>query len=583
MFSISSSAACSNEDGRFAFLKARTVLLLALATVLFGWVAFLHPMYIDQGVFAVCAERMLHGHTLYAEAWDVKTPGIFFMYALPLLAGDFQMPLLALFHLVLSWFSAVALFALGHQALGRGYAWTVSLLYLALAGAWGQPTSNGQPDNWLVPFFLWAIVFLIACWGPGRRCLLYSFLAGILMGWVALLRPTMGFAALTLPVLWVVVGYGRNAVSLRQGIKLFTAYVGGGLFISFLVFLELIATGGFQEFLYTQLDWNMAYAQTSMDWSDLSFSQIAGMFAFHWRLFFQGFDDLAWALPIGGAALLLRGLTGRAVSLRVVLAWGVGFVGAAFSLFVQLKFYNYHFWPVLPFLAMALALGLWSLIEALAALYRRGDNRRRFKPLAIFGFVVLAGLPFVLPTMPAQLLGRQYNAMKYLSGKESRNEFLERFGFFTLYRPVEDREAADFILEHTPEERPPRLYIWGFRPEIYFYCGTIGPSRFPYNIPLRTDWTPESWHEELADEIDPDNLDFIIVGREDAFPWLTGNSVQSTEYVPAFLSEAIQSDFFLALQTETLKVFARKTLFPDWQDRRIDYVPDWGVTPPSAD
>src|SRR5262245_62210941 len=49
------------------------VLLASLVTFQYGR---------DQGVFAVIAREMLEGKVLYRDAWDIKPPGIYCVYAL---------------------------------------------------------------------------------------------------------------------------------------------------------------------------------------------------------------------------------------------------------------------------------------------------------------------------------------------------------------------------------------------------------------------------------------------------------------------------------------------------------------------
>src|SRR5687767_9878358 len=60
----------------------RLWLLLALAAVaILGLPSILYPFHPDQAMFAYIGDRWLHGGLPYRDAWDVKPPGIFALYA----------------------------------------------------------------------------------------------------------------------------------------------------------------------------------------------------------------------------------------------------------------------------------------------------------------------------------------------------------------------------------------------------------------------------------------------------------------------------------------------------------------------
>jgi hypothetical protein len=61
-----------------------------LGFLLFGvavfWPFFHQPVQGDMAIYTYIGDRMLDGATPYKDAWDIKSPGIFFQYALALLA-----------------------------------------------------------------------------------------------------------------------------------------------------------------------------------------------------------------------------------------------------------------------------------------------------------------------------------------------------------------------------------------------------------------------------------------------------------------------------------------------------------------
>ncbi|MGC4066607.1 MAG: hypothetical protein QM784_18625 [Polyangiaceae bacterium] len=61
----------------------RTLVILVSVLVLLASVLLLtFPFGRDQGIFAVVGGGLLHGKVPYRDLWDVKTPGIFVVFAL---------------------------------------------------------------------------------------------------------------------------------------------------------------------------------------------------------------------------------------------------------------------------------------------------------------------------------------------------------------------------------------------------------------------------------------------------------------------------------------------------------------------
>ena len=75
----------ASTPGRTPPRPAAPAVLAALvlaAILLVGWAATLEPFTWDQAVFALGADVIARGGTLYRDFWDVKQPGIFWFFAL---------------------------------------------------------------------------------------------------------------------------------------------------------------------------------------------------------------------------------------------------------------------------------------------------------------------------------------------------------------------------------------------------------------------------------------------------------------------------------------------------------------------
>src|SRR5581483_666131 len=73
-----------------ALVSAHWPLLVAMAVVVVAGLPTLNFQYgPDQALFAYIGRHLLRGQALYVDVWDVKPPGIFWIYAL---AADLPSP-----------------------------------------------------------------------------------------------------------------------------------------------------------------------------------------------------------------------------------------------------------------------------------------------------------------------------------------------------------------------------------------------------------------------------------------------------------------------------------------------------------
>jgi len=141
--------------------------------------------------------------------------------------------------------------------------------------------------------------------------------------------------------------------------------------------------------------------------------------------------------------------------------------------------------------------------------------------------------------------------------------YLGRFHFQNLFKPTEDRLIVQDIAKLNPRGTTAKLFIWGFRPHIYYQLGIGGPSRFPYNLPLRADWSPKEWLEDLEGEVMADPPDFLLTGIEDRYPWVVGNERDSEEDLPGWLREYRDGEFVMVRKLAHMRLYARSELIAE--------------------
>jgi hypothetical protein len=210
----------------------------------------------------------------------------------------------------------------------------------------------------------------------------------------------------------------------------------------------------------------------------------------------------------------------------VIWLWGLS--GAGIML-IQAKGYDYHWLPMLPPLVLIaadsvdrLSEGTWRLLSAIARpLFSL--NCRAWSS-AVQG-VVIAGLLLVL------LLELWRPAWPYLSGRQSKLEYYSRFrgGEFVA---DESQRVVDYLRARTI--RGDSLYIWGFRPEVYYLSGLNPATRFIFQFPLVAEWYPVEWQQENVDTLWAALPPYVLILQVDYMPWVTGSHEDSNTLLQSY-------------------------------------------------
>ena len=169
-------------------LGAAAVLLWALVSFEYG---------LDQGIYAVVSDAVLEGGAPYRDAWDFKTPGVFFVYALARgLAGS---GMHAVRGLEAAAFTSllVAFAILSRRFVGSALPGLLGGALAVTGHVWLGFWHTGQPESFGGPVLAWALV--LATWEPrveterGRRAQWAGWAgAGALYAFAALLKPPLG-------------------------------------------------------------------------------------------------------------------------------------------------------------------------------------------------------------------------------------------------------------------------------------------------------------------------------------------------------------------------------------------------------
>ena len=307
----------------------------------------------DQGVYLVTARAMAAGGLPYRDVWDIKPPGIFFIYRLArALGGDGMVPVRALEGAALV--SQIAAFAL----LTRRFVGSI------LPGLWGGVLAvilhvqlefwhTGQPESFGGPILAWGLVLATT---TGSRRFARLFAAGALFGAAGLLKPPLGGALVPVAVIlaW---REARRAPGRPFGTAAPVVIVLGlGALLPVALTLAWFGLrGGLGDLVEVFRDFVPRYTALSFHFDQLP---LLTFHAFADWLF--GFSAL---IPAGIALLLFTrepSEEGR---------WGLALIAGVLApqvlgIAMQAKFFRYHYGAALPFGALLAAWGAWRGLRA---------------------------------------------------------------------------------------------------------------------------------------------------------------------------------------------------------------------------
>ena len=458
------------------------ILLLALPMLTY-------PLGRDQGEFATIGRGILQGKIPYVDLWNPKPPAVFYVYAGAMAIFGHTVSALRLIDLLLAPALLWAVWWIGWRGGGSRLGLWAALLFGVFYFTETFWTLTQNDGIVLLPMLLGMVVALCAADG-GRRSWVWALLSGALAGltiWFKYPFALFAGAAVLAYVLQSARLRWKDALGFAGGLLGAVAF-GAGAMISIGAWDALLESARVTS-SYTALGFNLP-----------DFLAALGLaLGYRWSQW-----GLAFLLgAVGVVAGLWPRFTPDARQRRMAVAW-IGWLALGFAMMaVQAKGYDYHWLPMLPPLALLAALGA-------LALTRRLPNRAQLAAGA-----VVFGLAFAAVWRPA---------LPYFSGQEDLIAYFERFqgGEFNA---GESQRVADYLRAHNvPGDS---LYIWGFRPEIYYLTDLNPPTRFIFQFPLVADWYPAEWRQENVDILWAALPPYVAVLQADYMPWVTGSHEDS--------------------------------------------------------
>ncbi|MEP7292582.1 MAG: glycosyltransferase family 39 protein [Chloroflexota bacterium] len=481
-----------------------------IAVTLIALPTLTYPLGRDQGEFATIGRGILDGRIPYVDLWNPKPPAVFYVYGLAMALFGRTTEALRLIDLLIYPPLALALYWIGRRiANGRVGLWAALLLgvFYFSETFWTLTQNDGIA---LLPMAL-AVVCALKAADEGKHSALWAFGAGALCAYVIWFKYPFAFF-----IGVVLFGYGfiraQRAAPLRR--RDFLAFAAGGLLVGLGGIACMMAIGAWDALVESA---RVTASYTAQGIGDFG-TALSTALGFRWQQWGALFLLALIGLIAGGRRF------NRVSRWWLVVVW---LLAGAAMLLVQLKFYDYHWLPLLPPLALVGAGGIEAIIEGIA---RRGGFQACTASTTRPYIAGLRGMA-AFALLAALTGGIWSRALPYLTGQEDQAAYDHRFqaGEFIA---DESLEVANYLRAHAAPGDS--LFIWGFRPEVY-YLSQLNPAvRFIFQFPLVANWYPPEWRKQTADILWAALPPYVLVLQVDYMPWVTGSDEDSNTLLQAY-------------------------------------------------
>jgi hypothetical protein len=451
-------------------------------------------LYQDDGLWFTAAEEVLRGKALYSDVYFDKPPGLPLVYALLFKLFGAHIITVRLFTIAYS----VAVSWLLYRFGGWLYGWKAGLLAAAMFAVFSTTYTTGHVQGLTSDFLmLWpytAGAYLLLRCTTGSRSrqssVLRALSGGLLVGLAAQINPKALFALAFFGLVLILKRPGRDdstpALVVSGWAPLGLALVGAALG-SVLVLGPVASTGSLGAYWRYVWEWGGRYAAyySAGDAVWTAVSQTGGYFLLN--------NTLLVALVLVGVSVVRRKRTTNYAPDEMVLLWfATSYAGVA----VGGRFFGHYFLQIIPSLCL---IGASGLSRVVAAFNSPAWQHRRFGRSALAAALTL-GLVFTVVRFHGRTAVLALDCVRGTKSASTSAWFHERLNHeermvAAVVSEMPDREeaAARVGLEamrldgprYRPEEGPhDYLFVWGYRPEIYYWSGLLPASRFLSTQPL---------------------------------------------------------------------------------------------------
>ena len=471
-------------------------LIALFAGIIFGSGALLYPFGRDQGIYAYAGKLLLEGKIDYRFVFDLKPPGVHFVFAFAQLLLGESMFGMRIFDIIWQSVTGFILFLTAYKFTLSKLAGVYSAVFYVFLYFRMDYWHTLQADGFLnLPFAL-TVLFLIS--RGKEKYIINIFISGILFGITILFKYTL---ILFLPLLFAGLLL-ETEFQFRKRIKKIIFFSSGVLSAILLTLLFYFFSGAIQQFIDIQFVQTPLYAKIGYE------TESAGFITANIIRLFLGsvYSPLIWLSLILAVYLLsLKKFTYKYI---ILYSW---MVSSLAGLIIQWKFFYYHFLVIIPSLAAGASIFIMKLFERIKV------KLPRLAPitLAVFtaGYIVFGFKPYI----------KNYTDLwRYIRSDASIQQLYIEKGITadSAFMIGNTFKAIEYIKNNTCENDG--IFVWGFDPLIYYLSGRHCVSRFIYNFPLYWKENNEEFQNEFLNELNKDKPILILISQRDPLYFISG-------------------------------------------------------------
>ncbi len=457
--------------------------LLLLAVIFLLRIFYAGYVWADEGLWFTAAEHLLRGKALYSEIWFDKPPAVAWIYAALFAVTGPSLLAVRLFTILYATAVALAVWRLGARFWGEPEGRLAALLYAIYNATYihSQVQPMAVDHLTLLPYLCAGFFFLRGrpvarppqAGGPqeapggrdARATVGGAFWSGLLAGVAFSINPKSAalflFFALT------------ELVSRREAVLRRWAWMLAGFAAACLPWALYLRSGDkWEHYLRDFWGWGISYVTvySPVEVVLTGLRRTLNYAGFHFSLFL-GLALLLVCFPRG------KPTPEREASHAVWLWLGCSFLGVA----AGGRFFPRYYYQVLPFLCLLAARGYMLARQAT----QTGDPAAFRLPTARASGLAGARLPSAFARVWPVLFwaGIAFALVRFHTrGAVHAYELLT--GRQTAYMAAWSDPAMDRDSRLIAPRVRGSLFVWGYRPEIYFYCGCPPASKFLSSQPL---------------------------------------------------------------------------------------------------
>jgi hypothetical protein len=493
-----------------------------------GW------LYEDDGLWFTAAEEILSGKALYREIYFDKPPAIALVYAGLFRLFGAHILTVRLFTIICSIVISIVLYLFGSHLYDKRAGLIAAAMFTVFSTTYQTGHVQGLNTDFLMVLPYTAGAYLLV----RSRAVLFNrgiamwlaFCGGVLTGIASQINPKAVFNLLFFAV-FLFVARGRQGED-QKGNKADDELsptllsVSSSPFLLFLASLVGLATGALPFLIYIAAtkslsfywlyvwDWGARYARYYPAWKIAvsALTQSFNYFALNNTLL------IALVLVLVTAIKRLRKKKGDTepaleagfkADITLLLWLGISYAGLA----VGGRFFGHYFFQILPSLCLIGASGLISLRNRTTDRANRKWNLRY-----VLAGLLVVGFAITLVRFHARTVILAADWVRGTKSAATLDWFQEQLNHeervvAAAVRSLDatDQLPAEALRKDGPRERGVEgpsdyLFVWGYRPEIYYWSGLIPASKYLSTqqltgVPADVHYFGEQYHSVLEESV----------------------------------------------------------------------------------